>query len=180
MYGDGKTADTIEGCMSLLTPFLQDRQLVRHRAKLAFQALTKQANVDSKSIGAMGFCFGGMCMLELARSGENLRAGVAAHGIVAKSALPTETIKADILMLQGYKDPQVPPTQVQAFAEEMDAAGVQDWSFVFFGHAKHSYTDPATGTFNPVKEKEMGREYNETAAHRAFEYAVNFFKEKLM
>lgn len=180
MYGNGETAKTIEGCMKLLTPFLQDRALVRHRAILAYKTLAKHSAVDVGKIGAMGFCFGGMCMLELARSGENLRAGVGAHSVLAKSNLPTHTIKANILLLQGYKDPQVPPSSLEGFAQEMDAADVADWSCVFFGHAQHSFTDPATGTYDPAKEPGMGRVYNEVAAKRTFQYAIDFFAEQLI
>lgn len=179
MYGNGETAKTIEGCFKLIGPFLQDRELVRRRAVLAYKTLIKQDLVDTNSIGAMGFCFGGMCTLELVRSGENLQAAVGAHSFLAKSNLPTHSINASVLLLQGFNDPQVPPTQLESFSHEMDTAGVQDWSCVFFGHAKHSFTDPATGTFDPAKEREMGREYNEVAAKRTFQYAVDFFTEKL-
>ncbi|MFN7096489.1 MAG: dienelactone hydrolase family protein [Gammaproteobacteria bacterium] len=179
MYGNGETARDFDGCCKLYMPFTQDRELARRRAVLAYTTILKNPDVDANKIGAMGFCFGGMCMLELARSGENMRAGVGAHSILAKSTLPTHAIKASMLMLQGYQDPQVPPTELKAFAQEMDEADVDDWSIMFFGHAKHSFTDPATGSYDAVKEKEVGREYNEIAAKRTFQYAMDFFKEKL-
>jgi dienelactone hydrolase len=178
-YGNGETASDLDGCCKLYAPFAQDRELVRRRAVVAYKTLLKNPDVDVNKIGAMGFCYGGMCMLELMRSGENLRAGVGAHSALAKSNLPTHPIKANILMLQGYDDPQVPPSLLQNFGDEMDNADVRDWSVVFFGHTKHSFTDPATGTYDPVKEKEVGREYNEISAKRAFRYAMDFFKEQL-
>jgi len=179
MYGDAKVTDTIEGCFELITPFLQDRNLVRRRSILAFQTLQQQEQVNKDKIGAIGFCFGGMCVLELARSGTNLQAGISVHGVLAKSNLPTEKIKGKILALHGYKDPQSAPDHLVKFAEEMDQAGVADWTFAYFGNAKHSFTDPKTGTFNSAKEKEMGREYNQIAAERSFEYASQFFNETL-
>lgn len=180
MYGNAETTDTLDGCFKLITPFLQDRSLVRRRAILAYEALSHQNMINKNKIGAMGFCFGGMCVLELARSGAKLQAAVSVHGVLAKSDLQTHQMKAKILALHGYKDPQVPPERLQGFAQEMETAKVDDWSFVFFGHAKHSFTDPKTGTFDPVQEKEIGREYNEVAAQRSFQYAVDFFNECLM
>lgn len=177
MYGNAETANTIEGCFKLITPFLQDRNLVRKRALLAYNTLLQHKQVDKNKIGAIGFCFGGMCALELTRSGTNLQACVSIHGVLAKSDLPTHPIKSKILVLHGYEDPQVPPEQLQHFAQEMQAAHVDDWTFVFFGHAKHSFTDIKTGTFDSAKEKEMGREYNKIAAERSFQYANAFFKE---
>lgn len=179
MYGNATTADTIDSCMHLITPFLQDRSIVRRRAQLAYQTLQQQSQVAQHKIGAIGFCFGGMCVLELARSGEPLQAGVLAHGILAKSDLPTRPISTKILALQGYQDPQVPATELQAFAQEMDEAGVTDWTYTFFGQAKHSFTDRKTGTFDPNKEKAMGREYHEIAATRSYRYALDFFQEVL-
>lgn len=179
VYGDAKVANTIERCFELITPFLQERDLVRRRSLLAFEVLQQQAQVNKDKIGAIGFCFGGMCALEVARSGANLQAGISVHGVLSKSDLPTEKIKGKILALHGYKDPQSASDHLVKFAEEMDHANVEDWTFTYFGNAKHSFTDPKTGTFNPAKEKEMGREYNRIAAERSFQYALQFFNEIL-
>lgn len=179
MYGDAKVATTIEQCFQYITPFLEDRQLVRRRANLAFDTILNNNYVNQNKIGAIGFCFGGMCALEVARSGKNISAVVTAHGVLGKSNLPTEIIKSQLLILHGYKDPQVPPESLMEFAKEMEDCGAPDWTFTFFSDAKHSFTDPKTGTFNARKEKEMGREYNRTAALRTFRYAVDFFNETL-
>ncbi len=179
MYGDAKVENTLAGCFNLIGPFLQDRSLVRKRAVFAYETALQQVQVDNNKVGAIGFCFGGMCVLELVRSGAALKAGITAHGVLAKSNLPTHPIKSKLLILHGYQDPQVPPESLSAFAQEMAAINLHDWTFTFFGDAKHSFTDPATGTFDPEKEKEVGREYNPIAARRTFIYAVDFFKEWL-
>jgi len=179
MYGNAETANTIDGCFKLVTPFLENRQLVRRRALSAFETLLKQEQVDPDRIGALGFCFGGMCVLEIARSGAKLKSGVSLHGVLAKSNLSTHTIKSSLLIIHGYKDPQVPPHELTDFANELEAAYVNDWTFTFLGDAKHSFTDPKTGTFDAAKEIEMGREYNARAASRAYRYAVDFFHEQL-
>lgn len=179
MYGNAETANTIDGCMKLVGPFLADRQLVRRRALAAYDTLIKQEQIDQNNIGALGFCFGGMCVLEIARSGANLKAGVSVHGVFVKSNLPTLPIKSSLLLIHGYKDPQVPPHLFTDFANELELAAAKDWVFTFLGDAKHSFTDPKTGTFDAAKEVEMGREYNARAAMRSYRYAVDFFNELL-
>ncbi|MCH9769381.1 MAG: dienelactone hydrolase family protein [Gammaproteobacteria bacterium] len=179
VYGDGVVEKTIDGCYAKLKPFLEDPALVRRRACLAFDALSSQDNVDSSRIGAIGFCFGGKCALEIARSGADIKAVVSAHGVLPKSDLANQGFKASILILHGYKDPMVPPEVLNTFAEEMQQEKVDDWRFVFFGNGKHSFTDPATGTFEPAREAEMGREYNRTAAKATYRYALDFFNEIL-
>jgi len=178
MYGDARNGKTIEECYALIMPFLKDRELVRRRAVLAYEACRKQTvKNENKLMSAVGFCFGGMCVLELARSGVNLHAGVSLHGVLAKSDLPTHPIKSKLLILHGYEDPQVPPDSMELFSKEMKQTNVGDWTFVFFGKAKHSFTDPRTGSFDPAREEAMGREYNEIAALRSFHYCLSFFKE---
>lgn len=176
MYGDSKVADTLADCITLYTPFSTDRSLVRRRAVLAFEALLQQQEVDTTKIGGIGFCFGGMCLLELVRSGAKLRSGVSMHGGLGKSDLPTLPFETKLLILHGYQDPQVPPSSLQAFAMEMQQIDRNDWIFTFFGDAKHSFSDPKTGTFDAVKEAQMGRAYNAAAAKLGFAYALDFFK----
>lgn len=177
MYGNGEATDSLKRGFELITPFLQDRNLVRRRALVAFDTVIKNPHVDKSKVSAIGFCFGGMCVLEVARSGANLYSGITLHGVLGKSDLPTHDIKSKLLILHGYRDPQVPPENLNLFANEIDAAKTKDWTFVFFGHAQHSYTDPKTGTFDPVKEKEMGRAYDPLAAKRAFNYVIEFLTE---
>lgn len=177
MYGDAAVGKNFENCFQLITPFQKDRSLVRKRALLAYSAIKNLPMVDNNKIGAIGFCFGGMCVLEVARSGENLAAGVSIHGVLTKSDLPTESIKSKLLILHGYRDPQAPPDCLQKFATEMDAAGSPDWVFTFFSHAKHSFSEPKAGAVDPAREREMGREYNQLAAQYSFRYALDFFAQ---
>ncbi len=174
IYGDGKTADTIDGCFALLKPFLDDRALVRRRACLAVETI--KALELTPQLDVMGFCFGGMCALEVARAGVDIRRAAILHGVLAKADLPTKMIKAKLLFLQGYQDPQVPPSQLTDIANELQQVGNNNWTFTFFGDAKHSFTDPLTGTFSPEQEKTMGREYNKTVAAQAFRYVIDFMQ----
>jgi len=179
IYGNQKEAHTLSECFSLITPFLDSRELVRHRACLAFDTIKNHPSVDASRMGAFGFCFGGMCTLELLRSGAQIRAAVSLHGVLKKSDLETKKIHSPILILHGFKDPQVPPDSLLEFAEEMKEFSKEDWEFHFFGNAKHSFTDPRTGTFDPQKEKEMGREFNKMAAENSFFYLKHFFDRRL-
>ena len=179
IYGNGDTADTIEGCMTLITPFLSDRALVRRRSLAAFDVASKLDLVDTNTIGSLGFCFGGMCALECARSGAPVKSTLTAHGVLQKSDLPSKKMRGAFLILHGYQDPQAPPDSLLGFAEEMKAADVDDWTFTFFGTAQHSFTDPKTGTFDPEQEKKMGRIYHKVVAERTFRYVVDFFDETL-
>ena len=179
IYGDGEVAKTLEACFECITPFLEDRSLVRRRALLAFETFKHMTQVDEHNIGAIGFCFGGMCMLEVARSGAALKAGVGAHSALAAADLPKNKITTKLLLMQGFQDPQVPASSLDAFSKEMFEAGNEDWEFIFYGDGQHSFTDPATGTFDAVKEAELGRVYNETLAKRTYQRALNFFHETL-
>ncbi|MBS0351803.1 MAG: dienelactone hydrolase family protein [Proteobacteria bacterium] len=163
--------------MELVTPFLKNRALVRKRALLAFDHLRKHPLVDKSKIGAIGFCFGGMCVMELARSGEDLAAAVTMHGVLEKSELPTHSIKSKLLILHGYQDPQSPPDALKKFADEMEQAEGPDWVFTNFGHAKHSFSEPRAGKVDPERERKMGRAYNRFAAEQGFRYALDFFNQ---
>ncbi len=180
MYGDAKVGKNLEDSFKLIAPFLQNRELVRRRAVLAYKEVSKLNFINKNKIGAMGFCFGGMCVLELARSGEQLTAGISVHGILKKSDLPTaKKITTQLLVLQGFLDPQAPPESLSKFAQEMIEAGSPNWIFTFFSDAKHSFTDPNAGKSDPQREKEMGREYNPLAAERAYRFALDFFNETI-
>ena len=181
VYGNAKVASTLDGCFELIGPFLQEggRSLVRKRALLAYQTFLEQAQVLKNKIGAIGFCFGGMCCLEIARSGADITAIVSMHGLLSKSNLPTHTIHSKILLLHGYKDPKAPPQELNDFAKEMDDANAEDWNFFCFGNAKHSFTDPQVGKMDEEREKAMGREYNPIIAQRAFRLSLDFFNECL-
>lgn len=178
-YGDGRGSSNFDTCLEWYGPLGKDRALARRRACLAFKALSEQPMVDKNRIGGIGFCFGGTCLLEAIRAGESIQAAVCMHTAVAKSDLPTAAISTRLLVLQGYEDPQVPPAELAAFAQEMTNAGAKDWTYSFFGCTQHSYTDPKTGSFDPVREKAFGRAHNPIAAQHAFAMTVAFLQNNL-
>ena len=149
-----------------------DRPLMRKRVNAALEVFKEQADIplDPSRIAAIGFCFGGGTVLELARSGTELAGVVSFHGnLDTPDPGDAQQIKTKILVLHGADDPAVPDGQVQAFITEMRGADV-DWQLVHYGGAVHSFTNPYADT--------PGRnEYHPLVAQRAFDAMEYFFQE---
>lgn len=174
MYGKGifgRDGDT-EGNAVLMNPYASDRMLLRRRIKTALNAVRELPQVDAARIAAMGYCFGGMCVLELARSGADVTGVISIHGILAPDNVANEKISAKVLCLHGHDDPMVPPEQVLAFEKEMTEAGV-DWQMHVYGGTMHAFTNPVAN--NP----DFGTVYKEVAEKRAYQSVANFFGELL-
>ena len=117
--------------------------LMRERAKAALDVLAKHASVDPTRIAAVGFCQGGMTVMELARSGADIRAAVGFHpGFKRPAGSADGPITAKVLMMTGDRDPVVSEEDRAAFAAEMRSAGA-DWQLHVFGGVGHSYTNQA-------------------------------------
>jgi dienelactone hydrolase len=142
MYGNGRVAGKGEDAQQLMAPLREDVPRLRRHVRAGFDALAALPNVDPKRLGAMGYCFGGLAVLELARMGAPLAGVVSFHGILAtKTPEDAKNITAKILVCTGAEDPLVPPDQVAAFSAEMTKAGV-DWQVITYGGAKHAFTNP--------------------------------------
>jgi len=174
MYGKGVTTKDAKKAGQLMAPFASDRQLTRARTAAALDVLKKQAQVDSNRLAAMGYCFGGMCSLELARSGADLKAVVSFHGnLTTPNPADAQNIKAMVLVCHGADDPYLTADQVAGFQDEMRKAKV-DWEFIAFGNAVHSFTYPEAGN-NPS----TGLAYNEKADKRSLDAMKAWFAEAL-
>jgi dienelactone hydrolase len=172
MYGKGvfgKDGDA-EFNASLMNPLAGDRAALRVRIQAAVDAVRGLDIVDGNKIGAMGYCFGGMCVLELARAGSDAIGVISIHGIFAPGDVPNENITSKILCLHGQDDPMVPPEQVLDFENEMSAAGA-DWQVHAYGGTVHAFTNP--GANDPA----FGTVYNPVADKRASQSIENFFNE---
>ncbi|MCY4263957.1 MAG: dienelactone hydrolase family protein [Gammaproteobacteria bacterium] len=172
MYGKGVFGAEGDNALntSLMEPFITNRTMLRQRIGSAFKAARNMAQVDQTRVAAMGFCFGGLCVLELARSGADVQGVVSIHGILAADQMPNETITARILCLHGHDDPMVPPEQVLAFETEMTEAGA-DWQVHTYGSTKHAFTNPQAN--NP----DFGTVHNPVAEARAYQSLSNFLAE---
>ncbi|PXW89854.1 dienelactone hydrolase [Nitrosomonas sp. Nm84] len=169
MYGKGIVgADgDAEKNGALMSPFAKDRALLRRRINTALSIVRQLPQVDATRVAAMGYCFGGMCVLELARSGADVRGVISIHGILTPGTVANETIVAKVLCLHGHDDPMVPPEQVCAFETEMTQAGV-DWQIHVYGGTMHAFTNPKAN--NP----DFGTVYKEAAANRAYRSIADF------
>lgn len=174
IYGKGERAETREEARALATTYRQDVALLRARALRGLEVLKHDKRVDARRVAAIGYCFGGQAVLELARSGADLQGVVSFHGRLATpNPEDAKNIKARLLVLHGADDPSVKPDEIAAFQEEMRKAGV-DWQMVFYGGAVHSFTNPASGD-----DPSRGAAYNERADKRSWEEMKRFFEEVL-
>ena len=169
LYGEGRIGQNNDEKAALMQPLKADPHQVRLRVLDAFQALLNQPGVNMTQVSAIGFCFGGHCALELARSGSAVAKVVSFHGLL-RPGLPADNIYAKILALHGHDDPMVPPDDVLAFEQEMTKLGV-DWQMHVYGGVMHSFTNPV------AHDVAFGTVYNDTAARRSWASMEAFLRE---
>lgn len=172
MYGRGKIAKNNDEKLALMKPLIEDRKGLLRRIMAAFDTVKSLPQVNPSDIGAIGFCFGGLCALDLARSGSDVKAVVSFHGALTKPQMQMQPIKSKILVLHGYEDPRVPPEELIAFVDEMRVAKT-DWEVVMYGNAKHAFTNPK------ANDERLGTVYNEQAARRSWKAMETFLDEVL-
>jgi dienelactone hydrolase len=172
MYGKGILADTPEKARALAATIRSGRTAMRRRITAGLDVLRTQADVDPKRIAAIGYCFGGTTVLELARSGADVAGVVSFHGGL-DTDLPAEAgkVTAKVLVLTGAADPGVTHEHVKTFQDEMTQAGT-DWHLVSYGGAVHTFTNPAAGN-----DASKGSAYHPVAARRSWEAMKTFFAE---
>jgi len=131
-YGDGALPETVEEKQALMMDLKDDRKKLLKRLKAGLNAAKKQKQVDEKHIAMMGFCFGGLCTLDLARSGADIKAAISFHGLLDAPDLPKKKIKSKILVAHGWDDPMAPPEHVADLGKELAAAKC-DWQLHAYG-----------------------------------------------
>lgn len=176
MYGKDIRPQNADEAGAAATVVRSDRPLMRHRVNAALSVLRDQADIvplQTDNLVAIGFCFGGGAVLELARSGTEIKGVVSFHGnLDTPTPEDAKAIKMPVLVLHGADDPFVPQEQVSAFEDEMRNAKV-DWQLISYGGAVHSFSDPyATMTGKA--------EYHPLVAKRAFGAMRQFFNEVLI
>jgi dienelactone hydrolase len=175
MFGDRRQAQHLEDMRTLVGDLRNEPMKLRARARAALATLASHPQVDGGRLGAVGFCFGGSVVLELARDGADLKAVVSFHGVLATKAPATPgAVKAGVLVMTGANDPLAPPDHVAALENEMRAAGVRDWQVITYGNTQHAFTNPgADGSFL------AGTLYNEQSDRRSWAAMTRFLEEVL-
>jgi dienelactone hydrolase len=161
IYGKGIRPQTPQEAGAEAGKYKNDRALLRARVRASLEVLMNHELTDPKRVAAIGYCFGGTTVLELARSGAQITGVVSFHGgLSTPNPSDAKNIKAKVLALHGADDPNVPPNEVAAFEEEMRQGGV-DWQLIAYGSAVHSFTD-----WNAGNDNSKGAAYNEHADRR--------------
>jgi dienelactone hydrolase len=154
-----------------MTRLRQDRGALRRRLQHVLELTRKEDGVSPNQIVVAGYCFGGQCALDLARSGADIAAAVSFHGLFDPPGLPKEKITAKVVCFHGWDDPMVPPEAVVALGNELTEAG-SDWQIHAYGHVGHGFTNPHASDL-----KIDGVAYNALAAERSWTSFISLLEE---
>ena len=170
MYGDGKIGTSNEENAGMMQPLLDDREELARRALASLDAVSKIDSIDVSKIVIMGYCFGGLVAMDLARTGADIKGAVSFHGFLAGPENSTNEIKAKLLALHGDSDPMVGQDQIESFRQEMTSKKV-DWQLHVFGGAMHSFTNPE------ANDPDFGAVYSKNADERSWKIFTDLLKE---
>lgn len=171
LYGTGRQEEPVERKRERMNALLADRPLLARRLRSWFDAARDLDGVDNGRIAAIGYCFGGLCVLDLARTGAAI-AGVASFHAVLRPPDPAALapIRSRVLVLHGWDDPLAPPEAVLALAKELTSKGA-DWQIHAYGNTLHSFTNPA------ANNKEAGTVYHASADRRSWAALQAYLEE---
>lgn len=170
MYGDGKSTEHPEDAGAWATAVRSNEKVGEERFLAAYTLLKANPRVDAAHISAIGYCFGGGVVLNMAFAGTDLDGVVSFHGVLPQAA-PAGKIVASILACNGAADDFIPADQVQTFQKNLAAAGA-DWEFIEYGSAKHSFTNPGADKYGMP-----ALAYNAKADKRSWATALEFLAE---
>jgi len=175
MYGNGKTADNPKDAGELSGSVMGSPDVMKARFDAGKKFLLSQPSVDPKRVGALGFCFGGGVVLNMARMGEDLPGVASFHGSLGtKNPAKAGAVKSRMLVMNGADDPFVKPEAIDAFKKEMDAAKV-NYKFINYPGAVHAFTNPeATAKGQQFK---LPLAYNKDADEKSKAEMLRFFSE---
>ena len=171
LYGKGMRGSNAEENTALMQPLLDERITLQRRMTLALEQIRKQEIVDDSRVAAMGFCFGGLSVLDLARTGAELSGVASFHGLFNPPGNTAgNKINAKVLVMHGWDDPMAKPDQVLTLADELTAMGA-DWQIHGYGNTMHAFTNPA------ANDPGFGTVYNELADRRSWQSLQLFLAE---
>ena len=171
LYGKGVLGNSIEENSALMQPFLDDRIMLQNRLKIALEVLKNFEEVDANRVASIGFCFGGLCVLDLARIVADLNGVVSFHGLLGSPGNTTgNKIKAKVLVLHGWDDPMATPDHVVSLAEELTIMGA-DWQIHGYGNTMHAFTKPE------ANDPDFGTVYQSDSDRRSWNSMQYFLSE---
>ena len=171
MYGKGLLGTSPEENSRLMQPLMDNRAALQQRMAKALEVARVQPEVDADKMAVMGYCLGGLCALDLARTGADLKGAISFHGLFdAPDNIATPDFKASILCLDGHNDPMTTNDKVVALQKELTDAGA-DWQLHTYGNTLHGFTNP------DANMPEMGIKYNAVADRRSWQALENFLAE---
>lgn len=170
LYGKGNRPKGREEAVGFMNPLRENRALLQERMLQILDTAKEQPEVDSSKMAAIGFCFGGLCALDLARTGADIRGVASFHGLFDPPGNTEEApIRARVAAYHGWADPMVPPEQVVALGEELTRAGC-DWQIHAYGGAVHGFT-------HHLPPQEGSIQFNALAAQRSWKSLADFLAE---
>ena len=170
IYGKGILPKDTKEAGAQAGKYKSDRALLRLRVNAGLEELKKSELVDKSRLGAVGYCFGGTTVIELARNGAGIKGIVSFHGgLDSPTPADGKNVKCKVLVCHGADDPFVKAADLAAFEDEMRTANV-DWTLIKFGGAVHAFTQPLAGSDNS-----KGAAYNEKADKRSWAAMKMFF-----
>jgi dienelactone hydrolase len=173
LYGREHVGKPREECRALMMALLGDRPLLQERLLAVLEAVRALSETDSSRVAAIGYCFGGLCALDLARTGAEVRGVASFHGLFTPPGNCEGTpIRAKVIAFHGWDDPMAPPASVEALGAELSRAGA-DWQIHAYGGVMHGFTNPA------ANDPERGLQYSEAADRRSWASLVEFLAEVL-
>nr|WP_321362148.1 dienelactone hydrolase family protein [uncultured Hyphomonas sp.] len=171
VYGKGKRGTTVEENQALMNPLVGDRAELQKRLAGGLAAAKAQPGVDASKAAAIGFCFGGLCVLDMARAGMDMLGVASFHGLLNPADnIASPKIGAKVLIEHGWLDPMAPPADVVAIGKEMSEAGA-DWQLHAHGQSYHAFTTLG------ANDMDMGTVYNADADRRSFASLKLFLEE---
>ena len=170
VYGIGERGEDHPSSTQRMTVLLNDPKRLRRRLRAAHDAALMMTDVDKTRVSSIGYCFGDLCALLMARMGLPLKGAISFHGLLKVGEPLVDEIRARILVLHGQDDPFVPATDISAFAEEMRRLHA-DWQLHVYPRTLHAFTNPA------ANEPELACVYHEEASRRSWATMTNFLSD---
>jgi len=171
LYGKGVLGATTAECQALMSPLASNRPHLQERLLHVIDVVRSLPEVDASRVAIMGFCFGGLCALDVARTGADVRGAASFHGLFgAPENTRGRKIRAKVIAFHGYDDPMVKPADVVALGNELTDAGA-DWQIHAYGGVMHAFTNPQ------ANDPALGTVYDKRAADRSWAAMTHFLEE---